>query len=45
MESARPLNMLARVPIGPIGVGAIPVLTPLSDVKALVFQSPSVTMA
>ena len=29
IESARPLNMLARLPLGPIGVGATSVLMPL----------------
>ena len=45
MESARPLYMLARWPTGPIGVGAMPVLMPLIEVKAPVFQEPSVTIA
>src|SRR4029079_19220731 len=45
MESARPLYMLARWPTGPMGVGAIPVLIPLMDVKAPVFHDPSVTIA
>ena len=46
IESARPLYMLARCPIGPIGRrGDTDVLMPLMDVKAPVFQEPSVTMA
>ena len=40
MESARPLNMLARVPTGPIGIGVIPTVTPWVLVSALVFHEP-----
>ena len=45
IESARPLYMLARFPLGPIGVGATAVSTPLSPNIWLIIHEPLVTMA
>lgn len=45
MESARPLYMLARLPLGPIGVGAKPTSTPFRSKKLLVCHEPLVIMA
>ena len=43
MESARPLYMLARLPLGPAGVGATPVSMPLALNIAADIQEPLVT--
>jgi hypothetical protein len=44
-ESARPLNMLARLPLGPIGVGATSVSTPLYPNMVLIIHEPLVIIA
>ena len=45
MESARPLYMLARLPLGPTGVGARPTSMPLRSKNWLVSHEPLVIMA
>ena len=45
MESARPLYMLARLPLGPAGVGATPVSMPLAPNMLPIIQEPLVIMA
>src|SRR5215213_5318078 len=45
MESASPLYMLARLPVGPMGVGARPTSMPLEPKMALICQEPLVSMA
>src|SRR5688500_11388183 len=45
MESAKPLYMLARFPLGPTGVGASPTSTPFKSKKVLVCHEPPVIMA
>src|SRR5687767_4476799 len=45
MESAKPLYMLARLPLGPTGVGARPTSMPFKSKNALVCHEPLVIMA
>src|ERR671916_30182 len=45
IESARPLYMLARLPLGPIGVGATPTSTPLLPWMVLIVHEPLTSMA
>src|SRR5215212_10010922 len=45
MESAKPLYMLARLPLGPVGVGARPTSMPLEPKMLLVVHEPLVSMA
>src|SRR5215203_1142619 len=45
IESARPLYMLARLPLGPIGVGANPVSTSSCPNIVLIIHEPLVTIA
>jgi hypothetical protein len=45
MESAKPLYMLARLPVGPTGVGARPVSMPFASNMRLVIHEPFVIMA
>jgi hypothetical protein len=45
IESARPLYTLARLPLGPIGVGATPVSTSSYPNIVLIIHEPLVTIA